>query len=74
MVLITLRRLAVAEILEIGESLRKGKLRIKDVVRDLDKEEDVDFEGFTNIVGHGIFLRPGSRLWRRSGTPGKVRD
>ena len=37
-------RVGVAEILEIGESLRKGKLRIKDVVRDLDKEEDVDFE------------------------------
>jgi RNA polymerase primary sigma factor len=34
----------VAEILEIGESLRKGKLRVKDVVRDLDKEEEVDFE------------------------------
>ena len=37
-------RVAVAEILEIGETLRKGKLRIKDVVRDLDKEEEVDFE------------------------------
>jgi RNA polymerase primary sigma factor len=35
----------VAEILEIGESLRRGKLRIKDVIRDLDKEEEVDFEG-----------------------------
>ncbi len=34
----------VAEILEIGESLRRGKLRIKDVIRDLDKEEEVDFE------------------------------
>jgi RNA polymerase primary sigma factor len=34
----------VAEILEIGEKLRKGKLRVKDVVRDLDKEEEVDFE------------------------------
>ena len=31
-------RVAVSEILEIGESLRKGKLRIKDVIRDLDKE------------------------------------
>jgi RNA polymerase primary sigma factor len=37
-------RVAVNEILEIGESLRKGKLRIKDVIRDLDKEEEVDFE------------------------------
>jgi RNA polymerase primary sigma factor len=37
-------RVGVAEILEIGESLRKGKLRVKDVVRDLDKEEEVDFE------------------------------
>ena len=37
-------RVGVAEILEIGERLRKGKLRIKDVVRDLDKEEEVDFE------------------------------
>jgi RNA polymerase primary sigma factor len=37
-------RVGVAEILEIGESLRKSKLRIKDVVRDLDKEEEVDFE------------------------------
>jgi RNA polymerase primary sigma factor len=37
-------RVGVAEILEIGESLRRGKLRIKDVVRDLDKEEEVDFE------------------------------
>ena len=37
-------RVGVAEILEIGENLRKGKLRIKDVVRDLDKEEEVDFE------------------------------
>jgi RNA polymerase primary sigma factor len=34
----------VAEILEIGESLRRGKLRVKDVIRDLDKEEEVDFE------------------------------
>ena len=34
----------VSEILEIGEALRKGKLRVKDVVRDLDKEEEVDFE------------------------------
>ncbi|MGB5698118.1 MAG: RNA polymerase sigma factor RpoD [Polyangiales bacterium] len=37
-------RVGVAEILEIGEKLRKGKLRVKDVVRDLDKEEEVDFE------------------------------
>ncbi|MGB5351106.1 MAG: sigma-70 family RNA polymerase sigma factor, partial [Polyangiales bacterium] len=37
-------RIGVSEILEIGEALRKGKLRIKDVVRDLDKEEEVDFE------------------------------
>ncbi len=37
-------RVGVSEILEIGESLRKGKLRVKDVVRDLDKEEEVDFE------------------------------
>jgi len=37
-------RVGVSEILEIGETLRKGKLRIKDVVRDLDKEEEVDFE------------------------------
>ncbi len=36
--------IGVSEILEIGESLRKGKLRVKDVVRDLDKEEEVDFE------------------------------
>ncbi len=34
----------VSEILDVGESLRKGKLRVKDVVRDLDKEEEVDFE------------------------------
>ncbi len=34
----------VAEILEIGEGLRRGKLRVKDVIRDLDKEEEVDFE------------------------------
>ncbi|KPK56362.1 MAG: hypothetical protein AMS22_01600 [Thiotrichales bacterium SG8_50] len=34
----------VAEILEIGESLRRAKLRVKDVIRDLDKEEEVDFE------------------------------
>jgi RNA polymerase primary sigma factor len=38
-------RVGVSEILEVGESLRKGKLRIKDVIRDLDKEEEVDFEG-----------------------------
>ncbi|MGB5704739.1 MAG: sigma-70 family RNA polymerase sigma factor, partial [Polyangiales bacterium] len=38
-------RVGVSEILEIGENLRKGKLRVKDVVRDLDKEEEVDFEG-----------------------------
>ena len=37
-------RVGVAEILEIGENLRRGKLRVKDVVRDLDKEEEVDFE------------------------------
>ena len=37
-------RIGVCEILEIGEALRKGKLRIKDVVRDLDKEEEVDFD------------------------------
>ena len=37
-------RVGVAEILEIGESLRRGKLRVKDVVRDLDKDEEVDFE------------------------------
>ena len=37
-------RVGVSEILEIGETLRKGKLRVKDVVRDLDKEEEVDFE------------------------------
>jgi RNA polymerase primary sigma factor len=37
-------RVGVAEILEIGEALRKGKLRVKDVVRDLDKEEEVDHE------------------------------
>ena len=37
-------RVGVSEILEIGENLRKAKLRIKDVVRDLDKEEDLDFE------------------------------
>ena len=37
-------RVGVLEILEIGETLRRGKLRVKDVVRDLDKEEEVDFE------------------------------
>ncbi|MDH3200155.1 MAG: RNA polymerase sigma factor RpoD [Myxococcales bacterium] len=37
-------RVGVSEILDIGENLRKGKLRVKDVVRDLDKEEEVDFE------------------------------
>jgi RNA polymerase primary sigma factor len=37
-------RVGVSEILEIGERLRKGKLRVKDIVRDLDKEEEVDFE------------------------------
>ena len=37
-------RVGVAEILEIGESLRRGKLRVKEVIRDLDKEEEVDFE------------------------------
>ncbi len=34
----------VSEILEIGENLRRAKLRVKDVIRDLDKEEEVDFE------------------------------
>ncbi|MBW2374432.1 MAG: RNA polymerase sigma factor RpoD [Deltaproteobacteria bacterium] len=38
-------RVGVSEILEVGESLRKGKLRVKDVIRDLDKEEEIDFEG-----------------------------
>ncbi len=38
-------RVGVCEILEIGECLRKGKVRVKDVVRDLDKEEEIDFEG-----------------------------
>ncbi len=37
-------RVGVSEILEIGERLRKGKLRVKDIVRDLDKEGEVDFE------------------------------
>ena len=37
-------RVGVSEILVIGETLRKGQLRVKDVVRDLDKEEEVDFE------------------------------
>jgi RNA polymerase primary sigma factor len=37
-------RVGVGEILEIGEALRRGKLRVKDVVRDLDKEEEVDHE------------------------------
>ena len=37
-------RVGVSEILEIGENLRRAKLRIKDVIRDLDKEEEVDFE------------------------------
>jgi RNA polymerase primary sigma factor len=37
-------RVGIAEILEIGEALRRGKLRVKDVVRDLDKEEEVDHE------------------------------
>ncbi len=38
-------KVGVSEILEIGEGLKKNKLRIKDVIRDLDKaEEDVDLE------------------------------
>ncbi len=32
-------RVGVAEILEIGESLREGKIRVKDVVRDMEGEE-----------------------------------
>ena len=37
-------RVGVSEILDIGENLRKGKVRVKDVIRDLEKEEEVDFE------------------------------
>ncbi len=35
--------IAVEEILELGEKLKKGKIRVKDVVRDLD-DEDADFD------------------------------
>ena len=38
-------RVGVAEFVEIGERLKKAKLRIKDVIRDLDKrEEEVDYD------------------------------
>jgi RNA polymerase primary sigma factor len=33
-------RVGVAEIIDIGESLKKGKLRVKDVVKDISEEED----------------------------------
>ncbi len=34
---------AIEELLEMGEKLRKGKLRVKDVVKDID-EEDAEFD------------------------------
>ncbi|MCA9613331.1 MAG: RNA polymerase sigma factor RpoD, partial [Myxococcales bacterium] len=33
-------RVGVAEIIDIGESLKKGKLRVKDVVKDISEDED----------------------------------
>jgi RNA polymerase primary sigma factor len=36
-------RIAVQEILQIGERLRRGKVRVKDVIRDFD-DEDADFD------------------------------
>ncbi len=36
-------RIAVQEIVQIGERLKKGKMRIKDVIRDFD-DEDADFD------------------------------
>jgi len=44
-------RVGVSEIIEIGESLKKGKLRVKDVVKDLDnEEEEVDEEAVRTRV------------------------
>ena len=37
-------RAGIAEIVEMGDALKQQTLRIKDVVRDLDQEEEVDFE------------------------------
>jgi RNA polymerase primary sigma factor len=36
-------KIAVAEILQIGERLKRGKIRVKDVIRDFD-DEDADFD------------------------------
>jgi RNA polymerase primary sigma factor len=36
-------RIAVQEIIQIGERLRRGKVRVKDVIRDFD-DEDTDFD------------------------------
>ncbi len=46
-------RVGVAEIIEIGESLKKSKLRVKDVVKDLDNvetEEEIDEEAIKQRV------------------------
>ncbi|MCB9555620.1 MAG: RNA polymerase sigma factor RpoD [Deltaproteobacteria bacterium] len=36
--------IAVQEIVELGDSLRRGKVRVKDVIRDVDEEEDAEFD------------------------------
>jgi RNA polymerase primary sigma factor len=37
-------RVGIAEILEIGEELRKGKIRIKDICRDIDPTDDNEID------------------------------
>ena len=37
-------RVGVHEIIDLGEKLKKGKIRVKDVVKDADTEENVEFD------------------------------
>ncbi|MFH1807403.1 MAG: RNA polymerase sigma factor RpoD [Pseudomonadota bacterium] len=43
--------LAVAEIIDLGDKLRQGKVRLRDVVRDLDAGDDEDDDNSTETEG-----------------------
>ncbi|MCA9601235.1 MAG: hypothetical protein KC417_04390, partial [Myxococcales bacterium] len=63
-------RVGVAEIIDIGESLRKGKIRIKDVTKDADTEDqEFDEEAAKNRV-----IRLIDKVKKLEGTSAKIRE
>jgi RNA polymerase primary sigma factor len=58
---------AIEEILSLGDSLRKQEIRVKDVVKDADEEEDAEFDEQWHVERVCGAIDKVRRLWKEQG-------